>query len=197
MLSLPGVFTTSECFQALDAGADGLKFFPASLLKPRNFKALSAVLPNRHLSLRAPAVLEVGPSRFPLDAPPSSPHIRQRSAHSAQLARSTRSQSRLARSRTSFETDTARDIPSPRTPRSHLPQHRAPRAQTPALQPPPKPPLSEVEKFLERWYEDHPDCERIEIPDCSIWNPELQKPGAFPRPPPPPPSGGVEESKGA
>ena len=66
-------------------------------------------------------------------------------------------------------------------------------------QPPPKPPLSEVEKFLERWYEDHPDCERIEIPDCSIWNEELQKPGAFrqPRPPPPPPSGGVEESKGA
>ena len=61
-------------------------------------------------------------------------------------------------------------------------------------QPPPKPPLSEVEKFLERWYEDHPDCERIDIPDCSIWNPELQKPGAFP---PPPPSGGVEESKGA
>ena len=66
-------------------------------------------------------------------------------------------------------------------------------------QPPPKPPLSEVEEFLERWYEDHPDCERIEIPDCSIWNAELQKPGAFrqPRPPPPPPSGGVEESKGA
>ena len=56
------------------------------------------------------------------------------------------------------------------------------------------PPLSEVEKFLERWYEDHPDCERVEIPDCSIWNTELQKPGAFP---PPPPSGGVEESKGA
>jgi hypothetical protein len=66
-------------------------------------------------------------------------------------------------------------------------------------QPPPKPPLSEVEKFLERWYEDHPDCERIDIPDCSIWNTDLQKPGAFrqPRPPPPPPSGGVEESKGA
>ena len=37
MLSFPGVFTASECFQALDAGADGLKFFPASLLKPKNF----------------------------------------------------------------------------------------------------------------------------------------------------------------
>ena len=46
MLSFPGVFTASECFEALDAGADGLKFFPASLLKPDNFKALSAVLPD-------------------------------------------------------------------------------------------------------------------------------------------------------
>lgn len=62
--------------------------------------------------------------------------------------------------------------------------------------PPPKPPLSEVEKFLERWYEDHPDCERIEIPECSIWNTELQKPGAF-RTPPPPPRGAEESKKGS
>ena len=39
--------------------------------------------------------------------------------------------------------------------------------------------LSEVEKFL-RWYEDHPDCERVEIPDCASGT-DLQS-----RAPPPP-----------
>ena len=51
MLSFPGVFTASECFDALDAGADGLKFFPASLLKEENFKALSSVLPKNIISI--------------------------------------------------------------------------------------------------------------------------------------------------
>ena len=35
----------------MDAGADGLKFFPASLLKEENFKALSSVLPKNIISI--------------------------------------------------------------------------------------------------------------------------------------------------
>ena len=38
MYSIPGVFTATECFDALDSGADALIFFPASLLKEENFK---------------------------------------------------------------------------------------------------------------------------------------------------------------
>ncbi len=45
MISLPGVFTATECFTALDAGADGLKFFPGDLIGPIGLKALKAVLP--------------------------------------------------------------------------------------------------------------------------------------------------------
>lgn len=45
MVSLPGVFTPTECFAALDAGAHGLKFFPASLHGPDGVKAIRAVLP--------------------------------------------------------------------------------------------------------------------------------------------------------
>ncbi len=45
MLSYPGVFTATECFAALRAGADGLKFFPAFLLGTSGLKALKAVLP--------------------------------------------------------------------------------------------------------------------------------------------------------
>ena len=43
--SLPGVFSPTEAFQALRAGADGLKFFPASLHGPEGIKAIRAVLP--------------------------------------------------------------------------------------------------------------------------------------------------------
>jgi 2-dehydro-3-deoxyphosphogalactonate aldolase len=43
--SLPGVFTASECFGALKAGADGLKLFPASKLGTDGLKALRDVLP--------------------------------------------------------------------------------------------------------------------------------------------------------
>ena len=43
-ISLPGVFTATECFTALDAGADGLKLFPAEILGPAGLKALRAVL---------------------------------------------------------------------------------------------------------------------------------------------------------
>ena len=59
MLSFPGVFTATECFQALDAGADGLKFFPASLLKPKSFKALSAVLPADIISIAVGGIDEI------------------------------------------------------------------------------------------------------------------------------------------
>ncbi len=45
MQSFPGVMTPTECFAALAAGADGLKFFPASLIGPDGVKAIRAVLP--------------------------------------------------------------------------------------------------------------------------------------------------------
>ncbi|MBL8563765.1 MAG: 2-dehydro-3-deoxy-6-phosphogalactonate aldolase [Gemmobacter sp.] len=45
MLSCPGVFTATECFAALRAGADGLKIFPASIMGPAGIAALKAVLP--------------------------------------------------------------------------------------------------------------------------------------------------------
>ncbi|SDY30354.1 2-dehydro-3-deoxy-6-phosphogalactonate aldolase [Citreimonas salinaria] len=43
--SWPGVFTATECFTALRAGATGLKLFPASLLGPEGVRALRAILP--------------------------------------------------------------------------------------------------------------------------------------------------------
>ena len=45
MLSYPGVFTPSDCFRAIKAGATGLKFFPAEVLGPKGIKAIKAVLP--------------------------------------------------------------------------------------------------------------------------------------------------------
>ncbi|TNJ45587.1 2-dehydro-3-deoxy-6-phosphogalactonate aldolase [Phaeobacter sp. B1627] len=45
MLSYPGVFSATEAFAALRAGADGLKFFPAFKLGIDGFTALKAVLP--------------------------------------------------------------------------------------------------------------------------------------------------------
>jgi 2-dehydro-3-deoxyphosphogalactonate aldolase len=45
MDSWPGVMTPTECFAALQAGADGLKIFPASLIGPDGVKAIRAVLP--------------------------------------------------------------------------------------------------------------------------------------------------------
>ncbi|MDI3337640.1 2-dehydro-3-deoxy-6-phosphogalactonate aldolase [Defluviimonas aestuarii] len=43
--SYPGVFTPTECFAALRAGADGLKLFPANLIGVQGFAAINAVLP--------------------------------------------------------------------------------------------------------------------------------------------------------
>jgi 2-dehydro-3-deoxyphosphogalactonate aldolase len=45
MVSLPGYFTPSEAFEALRAGATGLKLFPAEGASPAVVKAQRAVLP--------------------------------------------------------------------------------------------------------------------------------------------------------
>jgi 2-dehydro-3-deoxyphosphogalactonate aldolase len=49
LVCLPGVSTLTEAFAALDAGADGLKMFPAELLTPAVLKAWRAVLPKETL----------------------------------------------------------------------------------------------------------------------------------------------------
>jgi 2-dehydro-3-deoxyphosphogalactonate aldolase len=54
LVSAPGVATPSEGFAALDAGADGLKLFPAEQLGPAVVKAWRAVFP------KALALLPVG-----------------------------------------------------------------------------------------------------------------------------------------
>ena len=61
MLSYPGVMTPTECFAALQAGADGLKLFPASLLGVEGLKAIGAVLPK---GTKTYAVGGVGPANF-------------------------------------------------------------------------------------------------------------------------------------
>ena len=45
MVSLPGYFTPSEAFSAIEAGAHGLKLFPAEAASPSVLKAHRAVLP--------------------------------------------------------------------------------------------------------------------------------------------------------
>ena len=45
MISAPGCMTPTECFAALDAGADALKLFPGELVSPASVKAIRAVLP--------------------------------------------------------------------------------------------------------------------------------------------------------
>lgn len=47
MASLPGYFTPSEAFAALDAGATALKLFPAEAATPAVLKAQRAVLPKQ------------------------------------------------------------------------------------------------------------------------------------------------------
>lgn len=61
LLCYPGVMTPTECFAALDAGADGLKIFPGSLLGPDGLKAIRAVLPKGTEVL---AVGGAGPDNF-------------------------------------------------------------------------------------------------------------------------------------
>ena len=45
MQSWPGVFTPTEAFTALQAGADGLKLFPGSMAGPSGLQAMRAILP--------------------------------------------------------------------------------------------------------------------------------------------------------
>jgi len=45
MVCLPGVMTATEAFAALQAGATGLKLFPAEMISPAVLGALRAVLP--------------------------------------------------------------------------------------------------------------------------------------------------------
>lgn len=59
--SFPGVFTATECFDALKAGADGLKIFPASIMGPAGVAALKAVLPP---AVPVYAVGGAGPDNF-------------------------------------------------------------------------------------------------------------------------------------
>ena len=61
MRSYPGVFTATECFEAVQNGSDGLKLFPAFLMGVEGFKALRAVLPP---SLSTYAVGGVDPNDF-------------------------------------------------------------------------------------------------------------------------------------
>ena len=61
MASWPGVMTPTECFAAIQAGATGLKIFPASLIGPDGLKAIRAVLPR---ALPVYAVGGAGPANF-------------------------------------------------------------------------------------------------------------------------------------
>ena len=45
LASYPGVLTPTECFAALQAGADGLKIFPSFLMGTEGLAAIRAVLP--------------------------------------------------------------------------------------------------------------------------------------------------------
>ncbi|WP_319024943.1 2-dehydro-3-deoxy-6-phosphogalactonate aldolase [Nisaea sediminum] len=45
LISMPGFFTPTEAFQALEAGADYLKLFPGDAVQPKVVGALRAVLP--------------------------------------------------------------------------------------------------------------------------------------------------------
>ena len=45
LVSCPGVFTPTEAFAAIDAGATALKFFPAEAGSPAVIKAMRSVLP--------------------------------------------------------------------------------------------------------------------------------------------------------
>ncbi|WP_017999140.1 2-dehydro-3-deoxy-6-phosphogalactonate aldolase [Paracoccus sp. N5] len=59
--SWPGVFTATECFAAIAAGATGLKLFPADQAGPAALKALRAVLPPE---IPVYAVGGAGPQNF-------------------------------------------------------------------------------------------------------------------------------------
>jgi 2-dehydro-3-deoxyphosphogalactonate aldolase len=51
LIAVPGVFTPTEAFAMLDAGADALKLFPAEGASPAMLRAMRAVLPPRTMIL--------------------------------------------------------------------------------------------------------------------------------------------------
>lgn len=59
--SWPGVFTPTEAYAALDAGADGLKLFPGAMAGPTGLSAMRAILPKGTLVY---AVGGAGPENF-------------------------------------------------------------------------------------------------------------------------------------
>lgn len=59
--SWPGVFTPTEAFTALDAGATGLKLFPGSMAGPSGLAAMRAILP---VGTQVFAVGGAGPENF-------------------------------------------------------------------------------------------------------------------------------------
>ena len=61
MQSYPGVFTPTECFEALKTGADALKLFPAGMAGTDGLKAMRAILPEGTLVY---AVGGADPSNF-------------------------------------------------------------------------------------------------------------------------------------
>ena len=61
MESWPGVFTPTEAFAALQAGADGLKLFPGSMAGPSGLQAMRAILPQ---GTKVYAVGGAGPENF-------------------------------------------------------------------------------------------------------------------------------------
>lgn len=61
MQSWPGIFTPTEAFAALKAGADGLKLFPGSMAGPEGLSAMRAILPE---GTKVFAVGGAGPDNF-------------------------------------------------------------------------------------------------------------------------------------
>ena len=61
MQSWPGIFTPSEAFAALQAGATGLKLFPGDMASPKGLKAMRAILPT---GTQVYAVGGAGPENF-------------------------------------------------------------------------------------------------------------------------------------
>ena len=59
--SWPGIFTPSEAFTALQAGATGLKLFPADMAGKKGLKAMRAILPT---GTQVYAVGGAGPENF-------------------------------------------------------------------------------------------------------------------------------------
>ena len=61
MQSWPGIFTPSEAFAALQAGATGLKLFPGDMAGPKGLESMRAILPT---GTQVYAVGGAGPENF-------------------------------------------------------------------------------------------------------------------------------------